>query len=173
MRRQANLIGLLTVTRKELVRVMRIWPQTVLPPIITSVLYFVIFGRLIGSQVGAIHGFSYIQFIVPGLIMMSVVNNAYANVSSSFYGAKFQRNIDEMLIAPLPNAFILLGFIFGGILRGLIVGLLVLIVALFFTHIDISHIFLMIAVAIITAFLFACAGFLNGLIANKFDDVMD
>tara|TARA_R110000868_G_scaffold8205_3_gene42666 strand:- start:255792 stop:256559 length:768 start_codon:yes stop_codon:yes gene_type:complete len=161
-----------TIVIKEMSRVIRIWPQSLLPPVITMTLYFVIFGTFIGSRVGMLDGVPYILYITPGLIMMSVINNAYTNVSSSFYGAKFARNIDEILVAPVPEYVILWGYVGAGMLRGLLTGILVLIVATFFTHISIQHLPLMLLVIILSSALFSIAGLINGLIANKFDDVM-
>jgi ABC-2 type transport system permease protein len=166
-----QLIALNTLLRKEVGRFFRIWPQTLLPSVVTMSLYFVIFGNLIGQRIGELGGYPYMQFIAPGLIMMSVITNAYANVSSSFYGARFQHSIDEMLIAPMPCWLILLGFVGGGILRGICVGVLVTLVSLFFTHIQLQHFFVTTLIVVLTATLFSLAGFLNGLFANKFDDI--
>jgi len=160
-----------TIVRKEITRFLRIWPQTLLPPAITMGLYFIIFGNLIGKQIGTVHGFTYMQYIVPGLVMMSMITNAYANVSTSFFGTKFQRNIDEMLIAPIPNYVILLGYIIGGTLRGLAVGIIVSIIALLFTHLYLHNILVTLFVAFFSVLLFSLAGFTNGLFARKFDDV--
>lgn len=166
-----NAIAFKTIINKEYVRLVRIWIQTLLPPVITMTLYFVIFGQLIGRQIGDIHGFTYMQFIAPGLIMMSVITNSYANVVSSFYGARFGRSIEELIVSPTPNVLILLGYVFGGVIRGLLVGAAVTVVALFFTHLQIHHLFITISVVILAAFLFALAGFTNALFATKFDDV--
>jgi ABC-2 type transport system permease protein len=160
-----------TILRKETMRFLRIWIQTLLPPAITMTLYFLIFGSLLGSQIGDVHGFSYMQYIAPGLIMMSVITNAYANVVSSFFGMRFQKSVEELLIAPLPPALFLLGFIAGGILRGLLVGLIVTVIALFFTHLTIHNILTVMAVVLLAATLFALAGFTNALFAKKFDDI--
>ncbi len=168
---RTNRIAFQTIVTKEIVRFLRIWPQTLLPPVITMTLYFVIFGSLIGKQIGDMDGFTYMQYIVPGLVMMSMMTNSYANVATSFFGTKFQRNVDEMLIAPISTWVILLGFVVGGTLRGLLVGILVVIIALFFTHLQIHHVFVMLSVALLAAVLFALAGFTNGLFADKFDDV--
>lgn len=164
-------IAFQTLLRKEITRFLRIWVQTILPPAITMILYFVIFGTLIGNQISAIHGFSYMQYLAPGLIMMAVVTNSYANVVGSFYGTRFQRNIEEMIVSPMPNWIILLGFVAGGIARGLIVGLIVAIISLFFTHLHITHPFFTFTIIFLTASLFSLAGFLNGLYAKKFDDI--
>ena len=160
-----------TIVIKELKRCFRIWPQTILPPAITMTLYFVIFGRLIGSQLRHIEGYTYMQYIVPGLIMMSVITNAYINASSSFYGAKFQRSIEELLVSPTPNVIILLGYISGSVARALIVGVLVTTIALLFTHLGIHHAVLMLGVVIMTSVFFATAGVINGVYAKSFDDV--
>jgi len=168
----ANMIGLYTLVRKEVTRILRIWTQTLLPPAITTVLYFIIFGQLIGRRVGMIEGVSYIQYIVPGLIMMSVITSAYANVSTSFYSLKFQNSIEEIMVSPMPTWILITGFICGGILRGILVGIIVTIIALFFTHLAIAHIFLMAIVIIFAAAFFALAGLFNALFAKSFDDVM-
>lgn len=166
-----HFIGFKTILIKEILRFMRIWLQTVLPAAVTMTLYFVIFGRLIGTQIGDINGYSYMQYIVPGLIMMSVITNAYSNVVSSFFSAKFQRHIEEMLVSPLPNYLILLGFVGGGLARGLIVGMAVTGVSLLFAELHIHNAFIMIAVVMLTAILFSLGGFINGIYANSFDDV--
>lgn len=160
-----------TLVYKELIRCFRIWPQTIVPPAITMTLYFVIFGRLIGSQIRMIDGYSYIQYIVPGLIMMSIITNAYINASSSFFSAKFQRSIEEVLVSPTPNLIILLGYISGGVTRAFIVGMLVSAIALFFTHLSIHHLPLMLLTVLITAVFFSIAGVINGIFAKTFDDV--
>jgi ABC-2 type transport system permease protein len=160
-----------TMIRKEGYRILRIWPQTLLPAAITMALYFLIFGRMIGSRIGDISGFSYIQFIAPGLIMMAVINNAYANVSSSFFSAKFNRSIEEMMVTPMWPATIIAGYVAGGLLRGLSVGCLVAITALMFTHLHVHHIVLIVIVIMMAAVLFSLAGLINGLFANSFDDI--
>ena len=160
-----------TILRKELNRFLRIWMQTILPPAITMALYFVIFGNLIGPRIGTMHGFSYMQYIAPGLIMMAVITNAYANVVSSLFGAKFQHHIEEILVAPIPNILIVVGFVAGGVVRGIIVGTVVTVVALFFTELHVQSYAVTITVAILTATLFSLAGFINALFANKFDDI--
>ncbi len=172
MIRSTNLIAMYTVARREIVRILRIWTQTLIPPIITMTLYFIIFGKLIGSRLGKIEGdFSYMQYIVPGLVMMSVINNSYMNISSSFYGAKFQRSVEEMLVAPMANWAILYGYVIGAVARGLVVGLLVLLVALFFTSLHVAHPFIALASITLGAIIFALAGFINAVFANKFDDI--
>ena len=167
-----NLVALYTITRREIIRIMRIWTQTLIPPVITMTLYFVIFGKLVGSRIGAIeHGFSYMQFILPGLVMMSIINNSYINVSSSFFGAKFQRSVEEMLVAPMANWVILSGYVIGSVARGLVVGFLVLIVALFFTSLHVAHPWVALAAVTLGAVIFALAGFINAMFAKKFDDI--
>jgi ABC-2 type transport system permease protein len=165
------LIALQTIVVKEVVRFMRIWTQTLLPPAITMTLYFIIFGKLIGSQIHNISGFSYMQYIVPGLVMMAVMTNAYANTSASFFGAKFSKSIEEILVAPVPNYVILLGFIFGGTLRGLMVGAIVIFISLFFTHLHIYNWGVVLAMALLASMLFSLGGLINAIFAKKFDDV--
>ena len=160
-----------TILTKEILRFIRIWVQTVLPPAITMALYFVIFGKLIGSQIGDMEGFRYIDFIVPGLILMSVISNSYANVVSSFYSSKFQRNIEELLIAPLPNFIILAGYVAGGVARGVTVGIVVTLVSLLFTDLEIHSYAITLAVFVLTSILFSTAGFINAVYANTFDDI--
>ena len=166
-----NLVAVKTIIRKEMVRVLRIWIQTIVPPAITMTLYFVIFGNLIGKRIGSMDGFDYMQYIAPGLIMMSVITNSYGNVVSSFFGAKFTRHIEEMLVAPMSNASIIIGHVAGGVLRGLLVGTLVTVIALFFTHLDIAHPFIMISVVFLSSIVFSLAGFINAIFATKFDDI--
>ena len=166
-----NLVAVKTIIRKEMVRVLRIWIQTIVPPAITMTLYFVIFGNLIGKRIGSMDGFDYMQYIAPGLIMMSVITNSYGNVVSSFFGAKFTRHIEEMLVAPMSNASIIVGHVAGGVLRGLLVGTLVTVIALFFTHLDIAHPFIMISVVLLSSIVFSLAGFINAIFATKFDDI--
>jgi len=166
-----NWIALKTVVWKEVVRIIRIWIQTVVPPAITMTLYFIIFGNLIGRRIGTMDGFDYMQFIAPGLIMMSVITNSYGNVVSSFFGAKFARHIEEMLVAPMSNATVIIGHIAGGVFRGLLVGVLVTIVALFFTKLEVAHPFITISIVILSSTVFALAGFINGVFAQKFDDI--
>ncbi len=166
-----QLIALHTILVKEIRRFMRIWVQTILPSAITMSLYFIIMGKFIGSQINPIDGFSYIEFIAPGLIMMGIITNSYANTVSSFYSSKFQRHIEEMLVSPMPNYIIILGFMLGGIARGIIVGAIVTVVALFFTHLQIHSIALVILITILTAALFSIAGLINGIFARSFDDI--
>ncbi|MBC8210224.1 MAG: ABC transporter permease [Gammaproteobacteria bacterium] len=164
-------IAYITIARKEVLRFSRIWVQTIVPPVITMALYFIIFGNLIGSRIGDMDGMSYIDFIMPGLIMMAIITNSYANVVSSFYGAKFSRHIEEMLVSPIPNVVILLGFLTGGVARGLTVGIAVTLVSQFFTSISVHNIFLVFSVGLLTALLFSLAGLINGVYAKSFDDV--
>ncbi|TPG06506.1 ABC transporter permease [Rhodanobacter glycinis] len=168
----ANLVALNTLVRREIVRIVRIWTQTLIPPAITMTLYFVIFGKLIGSRIGAIEGgFSYMQYIVPGLVMMSVINNCYANISSSFFGAKFSRAVEEMLVSPMPNWVILLGYVTGAVARGMVVGVLVLLIALFFTSLHVVHPLITFLSVLLGATIFSLAGFVNAVYAKKFDDI--
>lgn len=166
-----NYIALLTIWIKECTRFLRIWIQTLVPPAITMSLYFIIFGSLIGDRIGQMDGFSYMEFIVPGLIMMSVITNAYSNVSSSFFSAKFQRNIEELLISPVPTSVIILGYVGGGVARSIIIGVLVTLVSMFFVDIDIQHPLVVIVTLLLTATLFATAGLINAVFAKTFDDI--
>lgn len=168
---KAAWIALRTLAQKEVVRFLRIWSQTLLPPIVTTTLYFVIFGGLIGSRVGTMDGIAYMDFIVPGLVLMSVITSSYANVASSFFSAKFQRSIEELLVAPVPNIVILFGFMAGGVARGVLVGLVVLAVSFLFSDIQFHHPVLVFSVMVLTASLFSLAGLVNGMFANKFDDI--
>lgn len=171
MKLSAQWIAFITILRKEVRRFTRIWVQTLLPPAITMALYFVIFGALIGSRIGTMGGFSYMEFVVPGLIMMSVLTNSYSNVVSSFYGAKFQSSIEEVLVSPTPNYIILLGYVLGGVARGLIVGAIVTLLSLFFTDLKVHSIGVTVAIVFLTATVFALAGFINAVFANSFDDI--
>lgn len=164
-------VAFLTLVVKEIRRFLRIWPQTLLPPAITMALYFVIFGNLIGSRIGEVGGFDYMQYIVPGLIMMSVIQNSYGNVVSSFYGTKFQHSIEEMLVSPMSSVVILSGYVAGGVARGLAVGFIVTCLALFFTDLRPEHAWITLLVVIMTAILFSLAGFINAVFANSFDDI--
>jgi ABC-2 type transport system permease protein len=166
-----NLVAVKTIIRKEMVRVLRIWVQTIVPPAITMTLYFIIFGNLIGRRIGTMDGFDYMQYIAPGLIMMSVITNSYGNVVSSFFGAKFGRHVEEMLVAPMSNAAIIIGHVAGGVLRGLLVGSLVTVVALFFTHLQVAHPLVTISVVLLSSIVFSLAGFINAVFAKKFDDI--
>ncbi|WP_455365838.1 ABC transporter permease [Kaarinaea lacus] len=164
-------IAFQTILIREIRRFSRIWIQTILPAMITTALYFVIFGNLIGQQIGEMDGFRYIDYIIPGLILMSIITNSYANVVSSFYSAKFQKNIEEMLVSPVPNYVILLGFIAGGVARGMSCGIAVTIVAMFFSAMGVEHILVVLSIAILTAVLFSLGGFINAVFARSFDDI--
>jgi ABC-2 type transport system permease protein len=164
-------VGYKTIVRKEITRILRIWGQTIVPPAITMTLYFIIFGELIGRRIGEMGGFSYMQYIVPGLVIMSVITNSYGNMVSSFFGAKFGKHIEELLISPLPNWIIMAGYVTGALARGLMVGAVVMMVSLFFTRIEIQHPLVMLTVLILTAAVFALAGMVNAIFAQKFDDI--
>lgn len=164
-------VALKAIWIKECTRFLRIWVQTLVPPAITMTLYFVIFGSLIGKRIGDMGGFSYMEFIVPGLIMMAVITNSYANVSSSFFSAKFQRNIEELLVAPVPTWVIILGYIGGGVARSAIIGVIVTLVAMMFVDVKIHSFLIIVITLLLTASLFATAGLINGVYAKTFDDV--
>ena len=164
-------IGYKTIVRKEITRILRIWGQTIVPPAITMSLYFIIFGELIGRRIGEMGGFTYMQYIVPGLVIMSVITNSYGNMVSSFFGAKFGKHIEELLISPLPNWIILSGYVTGALARGFIVGVVVLGVSLFFTRIEVQHPLIMLSVILLTAIVFALAGMINAIYGQKFDDI--
>lgn len=167
-----NLIALYTISRREIVRILRIWTQTLIPPAITMGLYFVIFGSMIGSRIGEIRpGIGYIDFLVPGLIMMSVITNSYGNISSSFFGAKFGRHVEEMLVSPMPGWVILAGYVSGAVTRGLVVALVVFAISLFFTQVQLHHALVTLTTVLLTAIVFALAGFVNAVFARKFDDI--
>ncbi len=166
-----NLIALGTIVRREVMRILRIWPQTLVPPAITMTLYFLIFGGLIGSKVGDMEGISYMAFIVPGLVMMSVIQNSYGNISSSFFGAKFGRHVEELLVSPMPNWVILTGYVAGAVLRGLMVGAIVMAIAMLFTPVRPPHPFITLASVLLGATIFSLAGFVNAVYAKKFDDI--
>ncbi|GAA4648005.1 ABC transporter permease [Kistimonas scapharcae] len=166
-----NWIAFYTIFVKEIRRFLRIWPQTLLPPAITMALYFVIFGNVIGSRIGEMGGFDYMTFVVPGLIMMSVITNSYSNVASSFFGNKFQRSVEELLVSPVPNWIILMGFVMGGVCRGLGVALIVTLLSLFFVDFQIYDISVTVLAIFLTATLFALGGFINALYAKSFDDI--
>ena len=168
---QLYIITFLTIVIKEVNRFARIWVQTVLPSVVNMALYFIIFGNLIGSRIPSLDGFSYIQYIAPGIIMMAIINNSYNNVVSSFFGAKFQRSIEEMLVAPIPNIVILSGYIAGGVIRGVVVGIVVTLVSLLFTQLNVTYPLIVITVILLTTTLFSLAGFINGIFAKKFDDI--
>ncbi len=166
-----QLTSFLTIFRKEVKRYIRIWPQTLLPSAITMSLYFVIFGSLIGSRIGDMGGFSYMQFVVPGLIMMAIVTNSYSNVVSSFFGSKFNHSVEELLVSPTPNYVILMGYVLGGVSRGLFVAIVVTVVSLFFTRIEVHSYAVVVITVLMTSTLFALAGFVNAVYANSFDDI--
>lgn len=166
-----NYTAFTTVMRKEIARFIRIWPQTLFPPVITMSLYFLIFGQLIGSQIRPINGFSYAQYLVPGVVLMSVITNAYSNTSSSFFLVKFTKSVEEMLIAPMSNLVILLGYTMGGTLRGLVTGIIVLGVSLLFTPIPFAHPFVILAMATLSAIVFSLGGLINAIYAKRFDDI--
>ncbi|MFA7308828.1 MAG: ABC transporter permease [Patescibacteria group bacterium] len=166
-----TLISLSTLTRKETRRFLRIWTQTLVPPVITQSLYFVVFGGFVGRQVAAINGVSYMAFLVPGLVMMAIITSAFTNTVSSFFFTKWQRNIDEILVSPTPNWVIVAGFGMGGILRGILVGLIVFLISIFFTHPQIAHLGLVLIFMVLTAITFSFGGLLNGIFAKKIDDV--
>ncbi|MGV8933186.1 MAG: ABC transporter permease [Gallionellaceae bacterium] len=171
MNAREQLIALKSILWKEILRFSRIWVQTILPPMISTALYYVIFGRLIGSQISDVSGFHYMDYIVPGLILMAVITNSYGNVVASFYSSKFQRSIEEMLISPLPNYLIILGFIGGGVARGIAVGAAVAVVSLFFTSIPVHNIWVALSVLLLTSVLFSLGGLINAIFANSFDDI--
>lgn len=170
-RLKENLVGMRTIIRREFTRVLRIWVQTIVPPAITMTLYFIIFGSLIGRRIGEMGGHDYMSYIAPGLIMMSIITNSYSNVASSFFGAKFGRHIEELLVSPLPNQYILIGYVMGGVLRGLLVGAVVTGVALFFTDLDVKHPLITLSTVLLTAIVFSLGGFINAVFSRKFDDI--
>lgn len=165
------LVGYYTMLRKDIRRILRIWSQTLLPPVVTTTLYYLIFGAFIGSQIAPISGFSYMQFIVPGLVMMTVITSSYMNTVSTFYFAKWVHTLDELLVSPMPSWVVIAGFVSGGVARALMVAVLVLIVSIFFTNLTIVSIGIVFAAAILTAILFALAGLLNGMFAKSFDAI--
>jgi ABC-2 type transport system permease protein len=164
-------VGFRTIVIREFSRIVRIWGQTLVPPAITATLYFLIFGSLIGRRIGDMGGFTYMQYIAPGLIMMSVITSSYGNVVSSFFGAKFGRHIEELLVAPLPNWLIVLGYVAGGVLRGLLVGLVVTLISLFFTHLHVEHLLAVIGAVLLTSLVFSLGGFINAVFAKNFDQI--
>ncbi len=169
--RNPALIGFYTMVRKDTIRIFRIWSQTLLPPIVTTGLYFAIFGGFIGSQVQPIDGHSYMQFIMPGLVMMTLITSAYMNTVSMFYFAKFIKNIEELLVSPMPSWVIVAGYVTGGVVRAFLVGFLVVLTSLFFTHLTIENMFIVLAAALLTSLLFSLAGLINGFFANSFDAI--
>jgi len=164
-------VGLKTIVIREYNRIIRIWGQTLVPSAVTAILYFVIFGSLIGQRVGTMGGFAYMQYIAPGLIMMSVITNSYANTVSSFFGAKYGKHVEEMLVSPMPNWIIVIGYVLGGLVRGLLVGGVVTIVSLLFAHLPIHHILILLAAVLLTSIVFSLGGFLNAVFAKNFDQV--
>ena len=164
-------ISLNTIVRKEIIRIVRIWPQTLLPSPITMVLYLLVFGQFLGSQIRRVEGVSYLDFIVPGLIMMAVITNSYSNVVTSFFSSKFHRSVDELLVSPTPNSVIILGYVIGGMARGLTTGLLVTLISLCFTRIQIHNLPILLFFGMMTSFVFSLGGLVNGILARKFDDV--
>ena len=171
MNLRLNITAINTLVRKEIIRVLRIWVQTIVPPAITMTLYFIIFGNLIGRRIGSMGGFDYMQYIAPGLIMMSVITNSYGNVVSSFFGAKFGRHVEEMIVSPMSNTAIIIGHVAGGVIRGLLVGLMVTGIALFFTRLEIQHPWITVSIVLLSSIVFALAGFVNAIFARKFDDI--
>lgn len=171
MNQHPNAVALYTIARREVHRILRIWGQTLVPPAITMTLYFLIFGNLIGSRIGQMGGFTYMDFIVPGLVMMSIIQNSYGNITSSFFGAKFGRHVEELLVAPLPPWVILSGYVAGAVLRGLMVGAIVLVIAMFFTHVRVPHPLIMLSTVLLGATIFSLAGFVNAVYAKRFDDI--
>ncbi len=171
MSRHPNLVALHTIARREVVRILRIWTQTLIPPAITMTLYFLIFGKLIGARIGDMGGYGYMEFIVPGLVMMSIIQNAYGNISSSFFGAKFGRHVEELLVSPAPAWVVLAGYVAGGVLRGLMVGVIVFAIAMIFTRVHVPHPWVMLSSMLLGATIFSLAGFVNAVYAKKFDDI--
>ncbi len=166
-----NLVALNTIVRREVMRIVRIWSQTLIPPAITASLYFIIFGTVIGSHLQKVHGYDYMTYLVPGLVMMQVITNSYGNITSSFFGAKFQRFVEEMLVSPMPSWVILSGYIIGAMVRGLTLGVIVLLISMLFTHLHVEHPLITITTAMLTSMVFALAGFVNAVFAKKFDDI--
>jgi ABC-2 type transport system permease protein len=171
MNLRLNWVAFKTLVTKEFIRVIRIWLQTIVPPAITMTLYFIIFGSLIGRRIGSMDGYDYMQYIAPGLIMMSVITNSYGNVVSSFFGAKFARHIEEMMVSPMSNATIILGHVAGGVIRGLLVGAMVTVVALGFTRLEVQHPLVTFSMVLLSSIIFSLAGFINAVFARKFDDI--
>lgn len=168
---QLYFIAFKSILSKEINRFTRIWIQTLVPPAITMTLYFLIFGNLVGSRIGEMGGVSYMEFIAPGLIMMSVITNSYSNVASSFYSAKFQRNLEELMVAPVPHYVLIAGYVGGGVVRGLCVGLIVTLVAMFFVDISLHHAGLVVMTVFLTSVLFSLGGLINAVFAKSFDDI--
>ena len=167
----SNYIAFSTIVRKEVTRFMRIWSQTLLPPVITQSLYFIIFGGFVGSQIPAVNGVSYMAFIVPGLVMMAVINSSFQNVVSSFFGTKFQRSIEELMVSPVPNSIIIAGYVIGGALRGILVGAIVFLISLLFVQPQIFNLGWILLFVILTSVVFSLGGLVNAIFAKKFDDI--
>jgi ABC-2 type transport system permease protein len=170
-RARTDWIGFRTMVLREFSRITRIWGQTLVPPGVTATLYFIIFGSLIGARIGKMGGYDYMQYIAPGLIMMSVITNSYGNVVSSFFGARFGKHIEEILVSPLPNWLVVIGYMAGGIVRGLLVGMVVTVVALFFTHLHVDNVLLIVAAVLLTSIVFSLGGFINAIFAKNFDHI--
>ncbi len=168
---RTNIVGFNTIVVREFSRIIRIWGQTIVPPAITATLYFIIFGSLIGRRIGDMGGYTYIQYIAPGLIMMSVITNSYGNVVSSFFGAKFGKHIEELLVSPLPNWLIVAGYVVGGVTRGLIVGAVVTVITLIFTDLHIYNVGVVISAVLLSSIVFALAGMINAVFAKNFDQI--
>ncbi|MDH3647335.1 MAG: ABC transporter permease [Gammaproteobacteria bacterium] len=166
-----HVVALQTIVAREFRRVRRIWIQTIVPPAITMTLYFIIFGNLIGKRIGEMDGFTYMQFIAPGLIMMSIISNSYGNVVSSFFGSRFGKYVEEMLVSPMPNYIMLIGYMAGGLIRGVTVGILVALIALFFTDLRLEHPWIMLSIVALTSMVFSLAGFVNAIYAKNFDGI--
>jgi ABC-2 type transport system permease protein len=166
-----NLVALKTIVRREVMRIVRIWSQTLIPPAVTASLYFIIFGTVVGSHLPPEHGYKYMAYLVPGLVMMQIITNSYSNLTSSFFGAKFQRFVEEMLVSPMPSWVILSGYIIGAMARGLTLGVIVLLISTLFTHLHIEHPLITLTTAMLTSMVFALAGFVNAVFAKKFDDI--
>ncbi len=171
MNRQQLWVAFTTIVKKEVVRFLRIWTQTILPPAITMGIYFVVFGRFLGDRIQNFGDFTYIEFIVPGLVMMAVITNSFTNVASSFFSSKFQRSVEEMLVSPIPDWLLVSAYVVGGAVRGIMVGVMVVVVSLFFTKLSIHSLPLVIVFLVLTALTFSTAGFANGMMASKFDDI--
>jgi ABC-2 type transport system permease protein len=171
MNRRQLWVAFWTIVTKEVVRFLRIWTQTILPPAITMGIYFVVFGRFLGDRIQDFGAFSYIEFIVPGLVMMSVITNSFTNVASSFFSAKFQRSVEEMLVSPIPDWLLVSAYVAGGTVRGILTGFVVLLVSLFFTNLQVHSLGLIVVFLVLTALTFSTAGFANGMMATKFDDI--
>jgi ABC-2 type transport system permease protein len=166
-----NMVALKTVVRREIMRIVRIWSQTLIPPAITASLYFIIFGTVVGSHLPPEHGYKYMAYLVPGLVMMQIITNSYSNLTSSFFGAKFQRFVEEMLVSPMPSWVILSGYIIGAMARGLTLGVIVLLISMLFTPLHMAHPLIILTTAMLTSMVFALAGFVNAVFAKKFDDI--